>query len=303
MSAVDMSDAAMAYAEAGWEVFPLAGKVPAIGKRLGGNGVLDATTDPAQVAAWWGDEGRRLNAGPFANIGGRVPKGLIVVDIDPRHDGHLTLAHWESEHGRMRETLRSWSGRGDGGCHYWFRRPEHAISLAPLRKTGVDVKSSSGYVVLPPSIHPDSGSPYRWDDQSVPIAPTPRWFAEMLRPAPIVITTRRRYQVPMLGESVADWFTRSTSWPEILQPHGWHAVNELGTVWRHPAATHASSATISHDCLFVYSSNTAFEVTDPGTPNGYTRFRAYAILWHDGDLSAAAKEAMTMRSTGRVVLA
>jgi hypothetical protein len=41
--------------------------------------------------------------------------------------------------------------------------------------------------------------------------------------------------------------------------------------------------------LFVYSPNTPFTVTTPGDPHGYTRFRAYAVLEHGGDLSAAAR--------------
>jgi hypothetical protein len=30
-------------------------------------------------------------------------------------------------------------------------------------------------------------------------------------------------------------------------------------------------------------------VTEPGKPRGYTKFRAYAVLNHQGDLSAAAR--------------
>ncbi len=41
-----------------------------------------------------------------------------------------------------------------------------------------------------------------------------------------------------------------------------------------------------HGCLFVYSPNTPFEVTETECPHGVTRFRALAILDHDGDLSA-----------------
>ena len=62
-----------------------------------------------------------------------------------------------------------------------------------------------------------------------------------------------------------------------------------GARWLHPTHTSACSATIRHGCLFVYSSNTVFDVTETSDPNGYTKFRAFAVLDHDGDLSAAAK--------------
>jgi hypothetical protein len=57
--------------------------------------------------------------------------------------------------------------------------------------------------------------------------------------------------------------------------------DELGTA--------AYSATIRHGCLFVYSPNTPFDVTEPSNTYGYTRFRAHAVLNHGGNLSAAAQ--------------
>ena len=45
-----------------------------------------------------------------------------------------------------------------------------------------------------------------------------------------------------------------------------------------PTHTSACSATIKNGCLFVYTPNTPFDVTEPGDPHGYTKFRAYAVL-------------------------
>ena len=44
-----MVDWALAYAEHGWAVFPLNGKIPCISKNAGGPGVHGATTDPAKI--------------------------------------------------------------------------------------------------------------------------------------------------------------------------------------------------------------------------------------------------------------
>src|SRR4051812_41380971 len=68
---------ALHLAAHGWGVFPLRDKVPAI---AGGHGVLDATTDVGQIVDWW-------SAMPTANIGARVPRALVVIDVDPRHGG------------------------------------------------------------------------------------------------------------------------------------------------------------------------------------------------------------------------
>lgn len=73
------ADHAPGLAEAGWSVLPLKtrGKVPLIPHAMGGRGHKDATTDAARVARW-------ARAYPTANIGGRVPAALVVIDVDPR---------------------------------------------------------------------------------------------------------------------------------------------------------------------------------------------------------------------------
>jgi hypothetical protein len=49
------------------------------------------------------------------------------------------------------------------------------------------------------------------------------------------------------------------------------------------------SATVRNGCLFVWSTSTVFDASEPGNPKGYTKFRAYAQLNHNGDMKAAAR--------------
>src|SRR4051794_41481542 len=109
--ATSLADSAAYYATRGLAVLPLNGKAPC--GKLVPHGALDASTDLEVVTGWWARE-------PRANIGGRVPAGIIVLDVDPRHDGHHTLAALEARHGPLPLTLMQWSGRGDGGRHYWW---------------------------------------------------------------------------------------------------------------------------------------------------------------------------------------
>lgn len=286
-----MLAAALEYAAAGYEVFPLRGKTPAIpsahppavrckgtcGKD--GHGVLDATTDLAKIEAWWADR-------PTANIGVRVPKQLIVLDIDPRHDGHERLAELVVKHGPLPATRISLSGRGDGGCHLWFRHPGVAVSAKRLGH-GLDLKTHTGYVVAPPSIHPESGKPYVWVDLTRDAESLPQWLRGLLvEPATLSRPMKRR---ALSGPTLAD----RLSWAEILPtgPGEWecldHDPDADGARWRHPAASHKVSATVRHGCLFVYSTGTPFDPTEAGAPRGYTKLRAYAVLNHGGDCKAA----------------
>lgn len=172
-----LANAAGAYACAGWRVFPLveADKVPALprahpagdpcrggcGKQ--GHGYLDATADADHVGGWW----RRY---PQANIGlPCAPNGIAVVDVDPRHGGDVTLSRLELDVGELPATLSAFTG-GDG-LHLLYRHPGVALpgSLGP----GIDVKAN-GYIVVPPSIHPDTGHRYVWTGSLRRPAPWPR---------------------------------------------------------------------------------------------------------------------------------
>jgi hypothetical protein len=128
----------------------------------------------------------------------------------------------------------------------------------------------------------------------------PAWMVDMLReldpPAPVAAPGYRRVTT-FLGDSVADWFTATHTWADVLTD--WTVVcgdgNEDGSAWLHPTATSTVSATIRHGCLFVYSTSTVFDPTDGENKHGYTKFKAWATLEHGGDMSAAAREARHLR--------
>lgn len=159
---------ALALARGGWAVLPLRGKIP-----LTARGVKDATADPAQVAAWW-------TGGASHNIGVRVPVSLLVLDIDPQNGGSLD-ALTEAAGGSLPSTLTVHSGRGTGGRHLYFMHPGGPVSSRRL-PTGIDVKTETGYVVAPPSLHPATGMPYRWEDDNP--AHLPSVLVELLRADP-----------------------------------------------------------------------------------------------------------------------
>ena len=174
-----MLTAALAAAAAGWSVFPcrprdqppIRGRERKSKSPLTRHGHLEATVDPWLIKEWW-----RRHAD--AMIGTRVPEGLMVVDIDPRNGGSRRAIETACK-AAIPPTLTVWSGRGDGGCHLYFRRPVGQLS-SRLLPTGVDLKTSGGYVIIPPSVHPASGHPYTWDLH--PVAELPTALRELLRP-------------------------------------------------------------------------------------------------------------------------
>jgi Bifunctional DNA primase/polymerase, N-terminal len=303
------------YAQRGFQVFPLnADKEP-----LTTNGMTDATSDPATVRDWWARH-------PKALIGCRVPQNIVILDTDPRHGGLDTWRALIAGNAPMPPTRVHYSGRGDGGAHHWFQRPDAKLSIKALNVwakahgtghavgkdgkrwvSGIDILSHGHrYTILPPSPHPSNGQPYLWESKLDP-APMPTWLVDILT-APVVtpptVLSAPALRVVADPTSIADWFTLQASWNDILPAAGWYLVrgngDDDGSAWRHPNASAAQSATIRHGQLFVYTDNTDFEPTEPESPHGYTRFRAWATLEHNGDMSAAAKAAREMRDGPRI---
>lgn len=155
MSNNQFLDAAIEYASKGLAVFPLRVKEK---KPLTDHGVKDATTDFDQIKKWW-------TRNPNANIGiacGQVSGGLLVVDLDVRKNGvngYDSLHEWESENGELPETVRSITGKG--GAHILYRVEGKEGNKVDLLD-GVDIRSDGGYIVAPPSVHPN-GKRYEWE--------------------------------------------------------------------------------------------------------------------------------------------
>lgn len=186
---------AIAYAERGWRVFPLAprGKEPLFANphRHGdplrntckgecgrfGHGVHDATSEIEVIRSWWG-------RARLANIGLACGHpGPDVLDIDVKHGapgmrGLAELNRTTLLGGCMQE-VRTWSG----GMHLYFAGSGDQGN-GRLPRWGLDFRSNGGYVVAPPSVV--GGRPYeltsynehgrgelRWEDVRQALEPRP----------------------------------------------------------------------------------------------------------------------------------
>ena len=163
-------DAALRYASVfGWAVLPIQpnSKLPA-----SAHGVKDASTDPAQIRAWF--EGRPdLNVAVAA---GRA-SGLTVFDVDPRNSGDASWGAWLAMHGPADDGVHQLTA--GGGSHY-LATYDPAWRSSKLAQ-GVDLLSDGRYFLVYPS--QIAGKKYEWEASSDPsdgIAPfkiPPAWSA------------------------------------------------------------------------------------------------------------------------------
>ncbi len=148
-------EAATAYAQAGWPVFPVKprDKVPNTP-----HGFKDATTDLTRVERWW-------TRHPTDNIG--VATGVLFDCIDIDYTGKPDALDWwlkaredpDFEIDGMATTPR--------GAHLYVR-PTGAGNASKVGGiSGIDYRGKGGYVVIPPSVR-DEGN-YQWM-----VVPSPR---------------------------------------------------------------------------------------------------------------------------------
>jgi hypothetical protein len=101
---------------------------------------------------------------------------LIVLDVDPQHGGDASLARLEQRHGPLPTTIEATTG--GGGRHLYFAHPGGLTRNRTGLAQGIDLRGDGGYVVAPPSIHPN-GRPYHWvaghSPDDVTLAALPRW--------------------------------------------------------------------------------------------------------------------------------
>ena len=172
---------ALRYAAMGWPVLPLVPnkKVPATA-----HGVHDATTDPAQIKRWWGEN-------PTYNVGIAAGKesGLVVFDIDPRNGGEAGWEAWLALAGHPDEGAMQLTA---GGGQHYLGLYDPAITSCKLEQ-GVDLLSEGKYFVAYPSTI--DGKRYEWEGSLDPldgVAPFPvpqRWRELYLNRARKKVTT------------------------------------------------------------------------------------------------------------------
>lgn len=166
-------DAALKYARRGWFVFPLNGKKPFAGS----HGHKEATLDEVQIRAWW-------EKWPHANVGIQTGtnSGIFVIDVDGP-TGELTLTDKKLAFGDLPVTYKV-TTRSDDRYHLYFEQPpgvrtKNQASDEEKLGLGIDVRGDGGYVVGAPSIHPETGKPYRVVVEMLPAKPM-QWVLDFV---------------------------------------------------------------------------------------------------------------------------
>jgi hypothetical protein len=172
----DLVEAALEYAGRGIPVFPCRADTK---RPLTTHGFKEASTDPEQIRSWW----RRWPNAMLACPTGPVI-GAWVLDIDD------SVAFEAACDIPPPATRKSMTGKG---YHLWFRwddatpvrNVQRSVKGWPFPKLpGAETRGEGGYVILPPSRHPN-GRTYEWESDE-PAAAAPAGLLEIIRAGPQV---------------------------------------------------------------------------------------------------------------------
>jgi hypothetical protein len=246
-----MIDLALAFARAGFAVFPVNvfrrgdrwRKVPH---------VVDwenaATTDPEVIGEWW-VRWRTAKPGlPLSRC------GLVVVDAD-RHPGAPDGIEAFHALGKLpRHPITKTRG---GGEHHWFRQPPTPITKKQSWRPGIDLIGASGFVVG-----------YEVPDGQIPVLPEVFWPK-----LPLQYVPQRCVQGVGLGDvlvtdltsalrkmDACDWRGQFDRWFELLMackyvgisernwvewclsdPHYANDADEIAHIWRSVVPKHGGA--------------------------------------------------------------
>src|SRR5215210_7112081 len=124
--------AAVDLAKAGYPVFPLSGKAPAVE-----GGFYAATTDLSEIAMWIDEGGYEDHD---IGIATGYVSGVVVIEADTKE----RFKHMEERFGPPTVLTRK-------GGHWHFKHPRDGKVVSRNIRSGLDCKGDGGYVAAPPS--------------------------------------------------------------------------------------------------------------------------------------------------------
>lgn len=315
---IDYLEAALAAHAAGLSVLPP--EQDGSKRPIGGVGWKQYQETPAseiRIRRWFRG-GHRTGLGA---VTGNVSGNLEVMDFDdvPTYEAFLNAAHAAGLTALIERVMGGYVERTPRGVHWFYRcaqiggnaklarrlkTPDEQRDPNDRVKATIETRGEGGYVIMAPSngtVHPDGGR-YRVASGHVSrIAHiTPAERADLHRVARLFdqLDAKRTREpeparVPETEGRPGDDFNARASWGDVLVPHGWtHVYNHGGAdYWRRPGKAEGISASTNYGgspYLYVWSTSTPFEAE-----RGYSKFSAYALLAHGGDVRAAARELAT----------
>ena len=176
--------------------------------------------------------------GPRPTSADVSPPGSAVVDVDPSGRSPLEQGvRIQAEYGPI-VTRTSWSGREDGGRHYWLRRTLIRPSSCPGSIRQGPQESTPGTSCC--RQHPPRHRTARTAGTIRPRPSCRRRRGSRISSAPRSSSRRPSRAASLKGDSIADWYSATHTWADMLTAQleaRRRRRRPDGSAWLHPTAT------------------------------------------------------------------
>lgn len=145
-----------------------------------------ASDDIDTITEWQRSRWPGCNLGIVTGAASRI----LVIDVDPKNGGDVSLKRFVADHGALPATPIQRTP--SGGYHLVFRAPATPISNAPLdrkRYPGIDIRADGGQIVAAPSKTPTGVYTWRISPLEQPLAELPPQVLAFLQRAPTRTST------------------------------------------------------------------------------------------------------------------
>jgi putative DNA primase/helicase len=202
-----------------------------------------------------------------------------------------------------------------GGNHTFWRcdttSKKEDLARNETGKAFIELKSEGSYIVAfgsPADTHPSgkkyrliSGNPFRCPlittEQRAELLRVARQLNRYVKVSTVKVAPAKIRTIT--GNRIGDRYNATEQWENILCPMGWEVERVSGnfTYWRKPHSPRGQSHATSglggdKDLFYCHTTDGApFEANQT-----YQKFAAYALLYHGGDFSRAAKALLKQQS-------
>ncbi len=245
------------------------------------------------------------------------PKTLAILIACGEGSGNLEVLDFDTKHDKTGTVTKRWRDQlsfsptdiglpiirtMSGGYHVYYRLPYTPDGNQKLAKNDkgeavIETRGQGGYVIAPP--HP-SYRVIRNDLNNIPII-TKEQHEEMIQAAIALdelpnLQTFKNFgsTTPNDGTRPGDIYDRSTSWLDILTPHGWHSPRQgnNGIIYLTRAGkkfgVSGAIVTSKQGNELFYCFTSSCPPFEPSTC--YTKFGALTLLQYDGDFRKSASD-------------
>jgi|JI9StandDraft_1071089.scaffolds.fasta_scaffold07578_2 putative DNA primase/helicase len=271
----------------------------------------------------------------IAVVAGSISGNLETIDFDDGDFLDPWLKSLPADLASRLVIVRS--PREPSGYHVHYRcsakvEGNQKLAVEPLPankiKTLIETRGQGGYIAVPggdPRLHP-TGKPYQYIQRDLPsiCTITPKERSSLLdaarsfdrgglmeaarkeaaqKEAARIRALTSKPKAPSERSTPWDDYNARATWDDVLRPAGWHS--EDGVKWFHSQnqdRRHISAAvrvTDSGEAVLVVFSTTGVLASNlPGSHTTYSKFKAFARLYHNDDFRKAAR-ALRLQGYGK----